>query len=92
MCQTHVVTYQQWLEICPKPFTSDNEKFMDHCHMTGNFRGVAHRQIYVQSVQNDLLSCLPKEHPRTCGVFLSFYNKPPTAKIYPVFQKYIIQP
>ena len=28
--------------ICSKPIDHDDEKFRDHCHLTGKFRGAAH--------------------------------------------------
>ena len=33
--------------ICKKHIDSDNEKVRDHCHITGKFRGAAHRSCNV---------------------------------------------
>ena len=33
--------------ICKKLIDSDEEKVRDHCHITGKFRGAAHRNCYV---------------------------------------------
>ena len=33
--------------ICKKLIDDDNEKVRDHCHVTGKFRGAAHRSCNI---------------------------------------------
>lgn len=44
--------------ICEKPFTPDDKKCMDHCHLSGKFRGASHNKCNLNFQDKKFIPCL----------------------------------
>jgi len=45
--------------VCDKPFTSDDTRVRDHCHLTGRYRGPAHSNCLFINLNYKDLHCIP---------------------------------
>ena len=44
--EEHLIQQANSFWICEELINNDEEKIRDHCHVTGKFRGAAHRQPF----------------------------------------------
>ena len=73
--------------ICEKPFEPDDKRVIDHCHFTGEFRGIAHNNCNVNYKDPNFIPIfLHNMSHYDSHLFIKAFSKHPQLKIEPITQ------
>ena len=73
--------------ICQKRFSQDDVKVIDHCHFTGNFRGISHQNCNINYKDPTFIPIfLHNMSHYDSHLFIEAFSKYPEQKIKPITQ------